>query len=270
MANNWRYSPRTGTYNAVSITAEAHTIGFDTEANAYGIRLNEAPQLSAPSTVIIAGFTEIAARTAPSAGEFWVDYAADTFTGTGFIEFNAADDTTAITVSYYGLGTVVADSSIVFVSGTQSVTGTKTFTSLVATTADINAGTVDAVLGGTTPAAATVTNLDVSSGGTAQYNSVPVAGYFSDGTPYYIKTVDVQFASSTQKTVAHGISGSPFTNKLVFNVRAVTDDVSSRTGGGEYASGSNNIYQWTLDNTDLTLYTISTGSLLFRATIWYI
>ena len=46
------------------------------------------------------------------------------------------------------------------VSGTLGVTGVATLASLVATTADINAGTIDGtVIGGTTPAAATVTTF---------------------------------------------------------------------------------------------------------------
>ena len=46
---------------------------------------------------------------------------------------------------------------------------TQTFTNLVATTADINAGTVDATIGGTTPAAGTFTTLDTGQGANELY-----------------------------------------------------------------------------------------------------
>lgn len=132
--SNWRYNPLTGTYNAVSISNEEHTIAFDTEANAYGIRLKEAPQKSNPSTVSIvenasggSTFTEITARTAPSSGQFWVDYDADTFTGTGFIEFNSADNGTSVLVDYYGLGAVVKYGSVPQFDTTNAFTGTNTW-----------------------------------------------------------------------------------------------------------------------------------------------
>jgi len=58
--------------------------------------------------------------------------------------------------------TLVANTSITGTLATASqpnITGLGTIGSLVATTADINAGTVDAVIGGTTPAAGTFTTL---------------------------------------------------------------------------------------------------------------
>ena len=55
------------------------------------------------------------------------------------------------------------DSTAVTLAGTQTVTGTKTFTSSVHTTADINGGTIDATaIGGSTPAAGAFTTLAAS------------------------------------------------------------------------------------------------------------
>ncbi len=111
---NWRFDPFTDTYFPVLITDEIHVVEFHAEWNNYGIELNEAPLLEAPSTVDIreddsaeAQFIEVPRSTPPSAGEYRVDYEANTFWGTGRIEFNGADDTKDVKVTYFGLGTVV-------------------------------------------------------------------------------------------------------------------------------------------------------------------
>ena len=51
------------------------------------------------------------------------------------------------------------DTVIKFLAKAHTWTGVQTFSSLVATTADINAGTVDATIGGTTPAAGAFTTV---------------------------------------------------------------------------------------------------------------
>jgi len=113
---NWRFNPFSGVFNPVPISGELHNIVFDEAANAFGIRLFEGVELKNPSTVIIVEnvtggtvFSEVPRTTAPSTGQFRVDYLADTFFGTSFIEFNSADNGTQVTVSYDGLGTNVKD-----------------------------------------------------------------------------------------------------------------------------------------------------------------
>jgi cytoskeletal protein CcmA (bactofilin family) len=114
MFENWRFNPFSGTMNSVSITDEEHTIEYHDDWCAYGIQLNEAPELENPSSVSIVedvtgqpAFSEVPRTQAPSAGEFSVDYDALTYYGTGRIEFNAADVGKAVLVSYKGTGWTV-------------------------------------------------------------------------------------------------------------------------------------------------------------------
>lgn len=81
-----------------AIVGEAHVIGEDTAGLVF---LNERPP--AGTTVTIAGFTEVVG--APAAGEFRVIYAGDgADSAWGKVIFNAADEGTAITVDYDGVG----------------------------------------------------------------------------------------------------------------------------------------------------------------------
>jgi len=57
-----------------------------------------------------------------------------------------------------------------------SLTSVGTITSLVATTADINAGTVDAVIGGTTPAAGAFTTITATGGTSTDWNNAATLG----------------------------------------------------------------------------------------------
>lgn len=115
---NWKYNPRSGVYNPESISGEIHTIAYDPDVQAYVIRLNQSPQKTTPSNVSISesgtgggDFTEISSRTPPNVGEFWVDYEADGFDGTGIIEFNPADNGKTVEVSYNGLGNIIKDTT---------------------------------------------------------------------------------------------------------------------------------------------------------------
>lgn len=111
---DWRRQPFTSaTYQVV--LAEVHTVIFYDDWNAYGIQLAEGIYLENPSSVEIvenvtggATFTEISRTTPPIAGQFRVDYEADTFTGTSRIEFNAADVGTEVLVTYKGLGLIAS------------------------------------------------------------------------------------------------------------------------------------------------------------------
>ena len=57
-----------------------------------------------------------------------------------------------------------------------NITALGTITSLVATTADINAGTVDAVIGGTTPAAGAFTTITATGGTSTDWNNAATLG----------------------------------------------------------------------------------------------
>ncbi len=117
---NWRFDPFEGVFHPVDIVDEVHVIEFQEEWNKFGIEINEAPQLFdeavlGNNVVIVEDvtgggeFVQVPRLTAPSTNQFHVDYDADTFHGTGRIEFNAADDGKQVRVTYKGLGTVVKD-----------------------------------------------------------------------------------------------------------------------------------------------------------------
>jgi hypothetical protein len=255
MANNWRYTPRTGVYNGVSITDEAQTIGFDTEANAYGFRLNETPQQDSPTSISMSAastgaitYTEIFPRTAPSAGQFWVDYDADTFTGTGFIECNSSDSGTDVLISYTGRGsTITQENTAVTLTGAQTITGAKTFEA----------------------------DIDLTSGAQLLSDGTPCAGFLVDGTPYAIKEVSITLNSgSLSNTVSHGLTNAG-SNDLVFDVRSRYDNGGNFILGGEGADGvsisdSTNMSMWGIGETNLTFYRNgSVTTTTFLVSIWY-
>lgn len=116
--SNFRYNPLTGQFVPETITDEQHTIAFLPEINAYAIRLNNGVQLTNPRSVTVVEdgtgipFTEQTARTAPAAGEFWVDYEATGFYGSGLIVCNGADDGKVVNVSYKSLGRMVTEEQV--------------------------------------------------------------------------------------------------------------------------------------------------------------
>ena len=103
-------------------------------------------------------------------------------------------------------------------------TGVMTVSSAILTTADINAGTVDATLGGTTPAAATVTTLTATGGGS-------LTGTWSDlGS---VTTVDINGG-----TVDSTAIGSTTPSTAVFtSMGANTVDIDGGTIDGTVVGG---------------------------------
>lgn len=113
--HNWRFNPfkedLSDALNPATITDEEHIIVWDEDAKIYLIRLHEAPQFDNPSSMTIMEDTieyeEVPRGTGPATEQYRVDYDADTFFGTGIIEFNSVDVGKTVKVSYQGLGTVV-------------------------------------------------------------------------------------------------------------------------------------------------------------------
>lgn len=113
--HNWRFNPfkedLSDALNPATITDEEHIIVWDEDAEIYLIRLHEAPQFDNPSSMTIMEDTieyeEVPRGTGPATEQYRVDYDADTFFGTGIIEFNSVDVGKTVKVSYQGLGTVV-------------------------------------------------------------------------------------------------------------------------------------------------------------------
>jgi len=107
LSARWRFDPFGGGYQPILISAESHVIEYVPEIAKYGIFLNEAPQFDSPSTVVITGYTEVSRLTSPTGTQFRVDYLADTYYSTGFIEFHSSKNGLTVSIDYYGLGTII-------------------------------------------------------------------------------------------------------------------------------------------------------------------
>lgn len=112
--NRWRTNPFTGVVNSILITEEEHEIEFHPEVNAYGFYANEGIELDPGVPVILVedntaqtAFTEIPKTIAPNAGQYRVDYDAEGYFNTGFVNCNPGDVGKNILFTYYGTGTIV-------------------------------------------------------------------------------------------------------------------------------------------------------------------
>lgn len=89
---------------------ELHTAAVQQNGRV-GFFTHEAPQLRIPSETVLYNVTdaqamsEVARLTSPGPDQFRVDYDADGFFGTGFVEVNAAKAGKVFRVGYWGLGT---------------------------------------------------------------------------------------------------------------------------------------------------------------------
>ena len=130
-------------------------------------------------------------------------------------------------------GTTITD-------GTASVTG-GTFSGIAdlgaVTTADINAGTVDAVLGGTTPAAATVTTLT----GSGNFNTTGTMNYGGDSTSTDANTYvidcdpDLVVTTPTNGQVITWTSDTVGDGASTISVDGVSDTIQDRAGNATAA-----------------------------------
>lgn len=146
---------------------------------------------------------------------------------------------------------------------TVSNTGVTTAASLVATTADINGGTVDAVIGGTTPAAGTFTTVAGATGsfsagaeasalsvvGGATFKGIgatatgPV-GFFSNGDDSNAIAAFISGSGATENT--HGLHLRPNVARLKFSTMTPGQDPVAgigyfNTGNALQLSGSQNL-----------------------------
>ena len=116
------------------------------------------------------------------------------------------------TLTDAGLLTVANIAATINTAAQPTITSLGTIASLVATTADINAGTVDAVIGGTTPAAVTATQVDITAQGDlrlqdttgGQYVAIQAAGT----TTTYTLTMPGTVASSTGQALTSTTGGA--------------------------------------------------------------
>jgi hypothetical protein len=133
LIENWRFDPFLGTLNPLSLT-ETHTIElFQNFGNRYGIQLTNGILNELPSSVVIAGYTEVGKATAPASNQFRVDYdplrqdgtviTAVRYYNTGFIEFNASQNGVSVTVNYKGTGRIVNGQNFAFFLKDTSIPG---------------------------------------------------------------------------------------------------------------------------------------------------
>ena len=97
-----------------------------------------------------------------------------------------------------------------FLVRTNIWTGIQTFSDLVATTADINAGTVDATIGGTTPAAGSFTTLTVTESQSVKKTNVADAAYGTSAltTDYIVAWTSLSAARAAVISTEDEDSGS--------------------------------------------------------------
>ena len=158
-------------------TVNASIIGGSTPAAGTFTTLVANTSLTATTADINAGTVDaVIGGTTPAAGTFTTLTVNDGLTLNAGLAVNA-DTTDEITLAVKGVGSQTANLMVVEQSdGTDklsvSAAGVTTAASLVATTADINGGTFDGVVGGTTPAAGAFTTVSattaipIGSGGT--------------------------------------------------------------------------------------------------------
>jgi len=110
----WRKDPFTGATNELLIEDEEHTIEYHPEPNLYGFYANEGIVLDTGEPVILVedttaqtAFTEIPKTIAPNSGQFRVDYDAEGYQNTAFVNCNAGDVGKNILFTYKGTGTIV-------------------------------------------------------------------------------------------------------------------------------------------------------------------
>jgi hypothetical protein len=141
------------------------------------------------------------------------------------------DTTGEITLTVTGVGSQTANLMTVEQSdGTDklqvSAAGVTTAASLVATTADINGGTFDGVVGGTTPAAGSFTTL-AGTLSTAAQNSITSATSLAS-----VGTVTTGVWQGTDVGVAHGGTGLSAAAKGSVLIANAADTISALDGGG--------------------------------------
>lgn len=252
---NWNRDPFEGGYNPITITDYPMTVGLDPDLGKYGLRLPFAPlrtQSSGNMTIKRASdnfeLTEVSRTTSPSTNEYRVDYEADTYLGTGWTQFNGANNGLQVLVSCKISGDLIVGGSIPELGEDNTWTGDQTFT-----------GTTS--FDGPIENSSTTFGLNIASNGTIRHYGTPVWGYDISGDPVYCKILTGTTILGTN-SISHSISGSPVTNgKIVdFDVMLLRSSPLQlykqdleNTGGSSYMTILKFITDTTVDFTQSTL-----------------
>ena len=159
-----------------------------------------------------------------------------------------------ITDNDIDLGTSLLEFKDLYIDGTANID------SLVADTADINAGTVDAVIGGTTPAAGTFTTLTANTS-LALASGSTVTSILDEDT----LSSDSDTALATQQSIKAYVDAQVTAQDLDFQADsggALSIDLDSETltltgGTGIDTSGATNTVTFAIDNTVVATLTDS-------------
>lgn len=263
MANteNWRVNSRTGLSYPKTITGELHTVGYDEAVADYCIRLYEVPYKATPSSVSVmtsgtgsVDFTEVS--TAPSTGQYYVDYDSAGRFGTGLVLFNAADDGKVVEVTYQGLGRAAS-------AGAFGDTGDFTIGSDLTVSGDVILHPASIVYRTGSPVLGFIT----SQSGTADTLSPDVLRLWTGS--------GVISGGSTSQTIAHGITNLVSSQYLVgFNGHTynAATEAGATAAYTQYAVGDNIIpLRFFADDTNITvLRGGTTGNIAFRCWIIYV
>jgi len=163
------------------------------------------PQASSANTTMITGESALGEK--PAAGDFFLlyDTSATSMKKLAYSNLETGDIENVIAgTGLSGGGTSGAVTLNVDAAQTQ-ITSLGTIASLVATTADINAGTVDATVGGTTPAAGTFTTLTANTSitgtlATAAQTNITSVGTIGTGTWQGTAVADAYIGNTVNAT----------------------------------------------------------------------
>jgi hypothetical protein len=203
----------TGTVNGISLSGTVTTSGNLTLGGT--LDLSSPPAIGGTTPAAITGTTITATTLVVNDNSTFGSSNTDTATFTGRIasEFTPSVDNT------YDLGRTGHEWRNLYLTGTGNID------SLIADTADINGGTIDATaIGGTTPAAgafttlSTTTAIDPASGGTGVANNA-AATVTSSGNFAYTRTLTgaTNVTFPTTGTLATLAGSETFTNKTLTN-----------------------------------------------------
>ena len=198
------------------------------------------PQASSANTTMITGETALGAK--PAAGDYFLLYDADAASMKKLAYSNLETGDIENVIAGTGLsggGTSGAVTLNVDAAQTQ-ITSLGTIASLVATTADINAGTLDGVVGGTTPAAGTFTTLTANTSLVGTLGTAAQANITSLGTIASLVATTADINAGTFDGIVGGTTPAAVTTTALV---ATTADINAGTfdgivGGTTPADGS--------------------------------
>jgi hypothetical protein len=160
------------------------------------------------------------------------------------------------------------------IGGNLSVSGTATLPTISGGNLTLSGNAVLPTISGNTNITGDLTmssgkDVKISGAGRVEHGGTPVAGYLSNGTPFYIKEISITISDgSIAGSAAHGITNAATSNRIF-------DAIARRLNTQWYIihSNYNNVaiaqYSWSDTNLTLSRYPDSVGTYAFTVAIWY-